>query len=76
MHTYMIRLFGPDSAASVVAALRRLQQRDVVIVLVHLPNPLGMQHQPAPTSRAQSLNLASSDISLPPPRAGARKNDF
>lgn len=42
----MIRLFGPDSAASVVAALRRLQQRDVVIVLVHLPNPLCMQHQP------------------------------
>lgn len=47
MHTYMIRLFGPHSAASVVAALRRLQQRDVVIVLVHLPKALGMPLQQA-----------------------------
>lgn len=42
----MLELFIHGSAVLVGTALESLQQRDIVIVRVHLVKPLGMQRQP------------------------------
>lgn len=56
---WMMELLVRGGAVSEGAAFESLS--NVIIVLVHLVEPLGMQHKPL----QQSLNLVSTDISLP-----------